>query len=111
MKTLEEQFGKLKLPKSDSKGLEECYAINNYIALKVVNYIIHNKCKLEHRSSLDSDNWKPGTFREFMHYLSSGKPDDIHAFDNWYLRFWRIKTKATYEELEALIKVQNNEED
>ena len=116
MKTLAEQFKNTKLPKAASDGMAECYAMNNYTGLKVIQYIIANEARLEHRTNLNSDDWKPGTIREFLHsftqaYMRGPKAAEVKCFDEWTLNFWRIKKKPTEQEIQSLITVSNSQED
>lgn len=113
MKTLEQQFGKMK-PKKHKPSMQECHAINNFQAIQALRYIVQNKCKLEHRSDLDSDHWKPGTIRELIYWMTQAGVHNyktIDQFDTWAFNFWRIKDKPSHDEMIRLITIENNEED
>ena len=113
-KTLEEQFKNIKPPSGKKDGMKECNRINNFQVIQIIRYIIQNECALEHRNNLDSDDWKPGTIRQFLYWVTQAgvrKYKTIDQFDTWMLNFWRIKTDPTPKELYDLTHIENKNED
>lgn len=82
--------------------LAEQFKENAYEAIK---FIANNDCKLECIDSLFSDNWHPGTLRDFLKYVC-GAPND-KSFYTYYMNFWRIKTDAAPEELDSLLRLNS----
>jgi len=80
--------------------------------MRILRFVVKNKCRLEHRNNRDSDVWRSGTLREFLDFaLSVNKGDDPdNATFQDYLDFWRIKRTPTPSELDRLVTIDNKEE-
>ena len=112
-KTLDEEFPYLlELPEQNWKHQHKYDLATGYQFSTILRYIIKNKCRLEHRCSLDSNQWVPGTLREFLEFATSLPLNHNPNFTMFqdYLTFWRIKHTANYSELERIIKIDNKEE-
>ena len=112
-KTLEQEFPfPKKLNAPSYKSEHEVDLLRSYQFIEILRYIIQNKARLEYIERTDSDDWKPGTLREFLRFATSvSKGDDPKQspFQD-YLKWWRIKRTPTRTELERIVTIDDKEE-
>lgn len=111
--TLDDKFPFLeKLPEPKYKSEIDIDRSNYFRFTRILRFIVRNKCILEHRSNIESDDWKRGTLRDFLLYATGLPYKEDERFSGFqdYLRFWRIKTHPTKEEINKLCTLKDNEE-
>ncbi len=111
--TLDKEFPFPTLGKPRFKSAHEIDLAKSYQFVTILRYIIENEARLEHKEHIDSDNWKPGTLREFLRYatgLPKGEDPKRTPFQD-YLRWWRIKRTPTQSELQRIITIHDKEEE
>jgi hypothetical protein len=111
--TLDDEFPYLNTLKEPTWKLEHEHDLKQaYRFREILQYIVGNRCRLEHREHTDSDHWKSGTIREFIEFATSlpYKQDPKQSGFQDYLKFWRIKRSATRTELERIITIDEKEE-
>ena len=101
-KNLDEQFKYSKsVPKERYQGSNQHLLISSLRMVNIIRYIVKNKCVLETIESIDSDDWKVSTLRKFLDFATGTiykEPPEETGFQD-YLKWWRIKTAPTEQEI------------